>query len=106
MDAEFHMAIAEAAHNVVLLHTLRGLFSTLEKSIVSNLKNLFEKNESRPVLFAQHKALYDAIMECNPEKARAMAHEHLVFVEDSLLEMSRQETRVERSLRRAQTEPK
>lgn len=105
VDAEFHMAIAEAAHNVVLLHTLRGLFSMLEKSIVANLKNLFEKKESRPVLLEQHKAMYDAIMEGNPEKARAMAHEHLVFVEDSLLEMSRQETRVQRSLRRAQTQP-
>jgi GntR family transcriptional repressor for pyruvate dehydrogenase complex len=103
VDAEFHMAIAEAAHNVVLLHTLRGLFAMLEKSIVANLKNLFEKNESRPILFAQHKAMYDAIMEGNPDKARAMAHEHLVFVEDSLLEMSREETRIERSLRRAQS---
>ncbi len=104
VDAEFHMAIAEAAHNVVLLHTLRGLFNMLEKSIVANLKNLFERKESRPLLLAQHKALYEAVMEGNPEKARSMAHEHLVFVEDSLLEMSRQETRVQRSLRRAQTQ--
>ncbi|SKA05625.1 transcriptional regulator, GntR family [Oceanospirillum multiglobuliferum] len=103
VDAEFHMAIAEAAHNVVLLHTLRGLFSMLEKSIVSNLKNLFQKKESRPVLLKQHQAMYDAIMASNPEQARAAAHEHLVFVEDSLLEMRREETRIQRSLRRVQT---
>lgn len=26
LDAAFHLAIAEAAHNVLLLHTIRGIF--------------------------------------------------------------------------------
>ncbi|BBI58828.1 hypothetical protein HSBAA_01340 [Vreelandella sulfidaeris] len=31
LDAAFHLAIAEAAHNVLLLHTIRGIFHLLEK---------------------------------------------------------------------------
>ncbi|WP_093309066.1 GntR family transcriptional regulator [Allopseudospirillum japonicum] len=100
-DAAFHLAIAEAAHNVILLHTMRGLFNLLKESIVANLSNLFEKRESRPLLKAQHQALYDAIMNADPERAQQAAHEHLAFVEDSLLELSRMETRKERALRRA-----
>ena len=102
LDAEFHMAIAECAHNVVLLHTLRSLFSTLEKSISANLTNLFEKKAARGQVMAQHKALYDAIMAHKPDEARAAVHAHLVFVEDNLLKMRREESRIQRSLRRSE----
>ncbi|SBS28991.1 Pyruvate dehydrogenase complex repressor [Marinomonas aquimarina] len=102
LDTEFHMVIAECAHNVVLLHTLRSLFSTLEKSISANLTNLFEKKDARGHVMAQHKALYDAIMASKPDEARAAVHAHLVFVEDNLLKMRREESRIQRSLRRSE----
>ncbi|MBM6550703.1 FCD domain-containing protein [Marinomonas ostreistagni] len=104
LDAEFHMAIAECAHNVVLLHTLRSLFSTLEKSISANLTNLFEKKDARGHVMAQHQALYDAIMAGQPDEARSAVHAHLVFVEDNLLKMRREASRIQRSLRRNEQE--
>ncbi|MGQ7246571.1 GntR family transcriptional regulator [Halomonas sp. V046] len=104
-DAAFHMAIAESAHNVLLLHTIRGIFHLLERSIVDNLAHLFEKPESRPQLMTQHRALLDAILEGRAEDAQARAHEHLVFVEEGLLEAERAETRAQRALRRAQVMP-
>ncbi|MDV2077980.1 pyruvate dehydrogenase complex transcriptional repressor PdhR [Marinobacter xestospongiae] len=102
-DAAFHLAIAEAAHNVVLLHTIRGLFNLLEKNIVENLSLLFERDNSRSQLLAQHQALLDAILAGDGEQARKMSHQHLVYVEEGLLELSKRETRLERSLRRVQT---
>lgn len=99
-DAAFHLAICEAAHNAVLLHTMRGLFSLLERSIVDNLSSLLERHQSRELLYDQHKALLDTILAGDAESAQQRSHEHLVFVEDSLLEMSRHKTRVERALRR------
>ena len=33
-DARFHLAIAEASHNAVLLHTIRGLFDLLKLSLI------------------------------------------------------------------------
>lgn len=101
-DAAFHLAIAEAAHNVVLLHAMRGLFSLLERSIVDNLSSLFERKDSRQMLYDQHKAVLDAILAGDPERAQQMSHEHLVYVEDGLLELSKQKTRVQRALRRVQ----
>ncbi|GEK49018.1 transcriptional regulator [Bisbaumannia pacifica] len=101
-DAAFHLAIAESAHNVLLLHTIRGIFHLLEKSIVDNLAYLFEKPDSRPRLMEQHRALLEAILAGDAEQARERAHEHLVFVEEGLLELERAETRAQRALRRAQ----
>ncbi|MEX1057470.1 MAG: FCD domain-containing protein [Natronospirillum sp.] len=102
-DAAFHLTIAEAAHNVVLLHSMRGLFNMLERSIVDNLQSLFERRDSRERLYTQHKSLLDAILEGDPEKAQQMSHEHLVYVEDGLLELSKQKTRLQRALRRVST---
>lgn len=104
-DAAFHLAIAEAGHNVLLLHTIRGIFNLLEKSIVSSLAHLFEKPGSREQLMAQHRALLDAILTGHAEEARSRAHEHLVFVEEGLLELERAETRAQRALRRSQAQP-
>ncbi|SHM30233.1 GntR family transcriptional regulator [Vreelandella subglaciescola] len=103
LDAAFHLAIAEAAHNVLLLHTMRGIFHLLEQSIVENLANLFAKPGSRGQLMQQHRTLLDAIVEGRAEDARSHAHEHLAYVEDGLLEMARAETRAQRALRRAQS---
>jgi GntR family transcriptional repressor for pyruvate dehydrogenase complex len=100
LDAEFHMIIAESAHNVVLLHTLRSLFSILASSISANLKNLFEKKAARKLIMDQHRAMYEAIIAGNAESARDAAHAHLVFVEENLLKMRQEETRIQRSLRR------
>ncbi|MCM2129243.1 GntR family transcriptional regulator [Larsenimonas rhizosphaerae] len=101
-DASFHLAIAEAAHNVLVLHNIRGIFHLLEKSITANLAYLFDKPGNRDFLIRQHKQLLDAILEGRAEDARTCAHEHLVFVEENLLEMERADTRAQRAMRRAQ----
>lgn len=100
LDTDFHMIIAEAAHNIVLLHTLRSLYAVLTKSISANLQNLFKQPQARQTVMAQHKAVYEAIMAGDGEAAREATHSHLVFVEDHLLKMQKEETRIQRSLRR------
>ena len=69
---------------------------------MKNLTSLFERHGSRDLLYDQHRALLEAILSGDAEAARARSHEHLVFVEDSLLELSREETRFERAMRRVQ----
>ena len=104
-DAAFHLAIAESAHNILLLHTMRGIFHLLERSIANNLGHLFEKPNARPTLMKQHRALLDAILDGRPEDAQSRAHEHLVYVEEGLLDAERAETRAQRALRRAKAMP-
>lgn len=101
-DAAFHLAIAEAAHNVVLLHVMRGLFTLLEKSIVASLETLYTKDRVRAKIPAQHKILMEAILAGDADAARNAAYDHLAFVEETLLEANREATRTQRSLRRLQ----
>lgn len=99
-DATFHLSIVEASHNLVLLHTMRGLFELLQNSISQNLDKLY----TLPKIFApinqQHKNLMEAVINGEPEKARQAAQNHLAFIEDSLHEIDKVEVRKSRSLRR------
>lgn len=101
-DAEFHLSIAEAAHNVVLLHTMRALFTLLKQHIVSNLHFLYKEEALKRRIKEQHRQLMEAVVARDPERARQAAHEHLAFVEEVLLEKGKAETRNDRSLRRLQ----
>lgn len=102
-DAEFHLAIAEAAHNVFLLHVLRALFGLLEKSIISSLETLYTREQSRKEIPRQHQALLEAILAGDPEEARQAVHAHLAFVEENMLSMGRERSRKERALRRLES---
>jgi GntR family transcriptional repressor for pyruvate dehydrogenase complex len=99
-DAAVQLSTAEAAHNVVLLQVMRGLFSLLEKSIVSSFETLYTRDRVRDKIPEQHKVLLDAIMRGDGDGARNAAHDHLAFVEETLLELDREKSRQERSLRR------
>ncbi len=63
-DARFHLAIAEASHNAVLLHTIRGLFDLLRRNVVTNIGGMYQqRTETRDMLISQHRDLYLAIIE-------------------------------------------
>jgi len=102
-DVDFHLSIAAATHNMVLLHMMRALFSLLKQHIWENLENIYPKRGHRDKIHHQHGLLMDAIIAGDPEKAKQAAHAHLAYVEDALLEQGRENSRVERSLRRSET---
>jgi GntR family transcriptional regulator, transcriptional repressor for pyruvate dehydrogenase complex len=101
LDAAFHLTIAECAHNAVMLHTMRALFQMLAQSIAANLDYLFQHAEARGKVMEQHTAIYQAIMESDPQAAKNAIHSHLSYVEDILLEVSRLESRRQRALKQA-----
>ncbi|GGB88017.1 transcriptional regulator PdhR [Marinobacterium zhoushanense] len=100
-DVDFHLSIAAATHNMVLLHMMRALFRLLQQHIGDNLQNIYPKVDYRKKIHEQHQVLMDAICDGDPERARKAAHDHLVYVEEALLEQGRENTRLERSLRRS-----
>jgi len=100
-DVEFHLAIAAATHNMVLLHMMRALFNLMKQHIGDNLKNIYPKDNWRSSIHHQHGVLLEAIEMGDPERARQAAHDHLVYVEEALLEQGKENTRLERALRRA-----
>lgn len=100
-DALFHLAIAEASHNAVLLHTIRSLFDLLERNVVTNIGGMYPQGgEIRDKLLAQHEALYKAIIDRRPDDARRVACEHLDYVQEVLAQTQDGERRTERANRR------
>ncbi|TRX74135.1 FCD domain-containing protein [Pseudomonas mangiferae] len=100
-DARFHLAIAEASHNAVLLHTIRGLFDLLKRNVVTNIGGMYEqRSETRDMLLRQHRALFDAIIEGRAEEARVISQRHIDYVQEVLAEVQEEALRMARSQRR------
>ncbi len=99
-DTEFHLAIAEAADNIVLLHIMRGLDTLLLESISFNLDKLYTKSGVFETLKQQHHAMMTAVVDGQPDQARQAAHDHLTYVEETLQQIGKEETRKKRALRR------
>ena len=100
-DARFHLAIAEASHNAVLLHTIRGLFDLLKHNVVTNIGGMYlQRSETRDRLREQHQALFEAIIERRAEAARDLSHQHIHYVQEVLAEAQQEVKRLERAQRR------
>ncbi|OWU70701.1 GntR family transcriptional regulator [Roseovarius sp. 22II1-1F6A] len=89
LDAEFHMAVVEAGHNVIMLHMMRSMFALLREGVLYNRQTLFRQRATRSALLDQHRAIRDAILARDPDAAREAMHRHLGFVEAGLLEAGR-----------------
>lgn len=102
VDASFHLAIADASHNVALIHVMRGLFNLLLSHICRSLERLYTRESSYAMVHSHHQAILKAVLERNPEAARQAAHIHLAFVETTLRDMDEETARQQRSQLRLQ----
>lgn len=84
LDAEFHIAITEAGHNIIMLHMMRAMFEMLRGGVFYNRQIMFRHRTTRDMLLEQHRAIRDAILARDGEGARAAVHTHLDYVEQSL----------------------
>lgn len=89
LDAEFHMAIIEASHNVVMLHMMRSMFDLLRGGVFYNRSVMFKQRITRASLLDQHRAINDALQARDPEGAQAAIQRHLDYVSESLVEWRR-----------------
>ncbi len=98
-DLRFHLAIAEASHNVVLLQTMRGFFDLLQSSVLQSRQRMY----TQPVIFAQiteqHQAMLNAILAGDAEAARLAAMQHLGFVHTTIKSLHEDEARQARITR-------
>ncbi len=96
------IAITEATHNIVLLHIVRTLAPLLEQNVLQNLKLLNRRSDVAEKVSKHRADIVDAIVSRQPEKARQLSHSHLAYIEETLLDINREESRRKRSLRRVQ----
>ncbi|MCL6284550.1 FCD domain-containing protein [Ruegeria sp. 2012CJ41-6] len=84
LDAQFHMAIIEASHNVVMLHMMRSMFDLLRQGVFYNRQIMFRQRTTRSALLDQHRAINAALQARDPGTARAAVEAHLSYVEQCL----------------------
>lgn len=91
LDAEFHLAIIEASHNVIMLHMMRAMFQMLREGVFYNRAVMFKQRTTRDMLLEQHRSIHRALMARDADGARQAVIEHLNYVEASLSDQKRME---------------
>ncbi len=89
LDADFHMAIIEASHNVVMLHMMRSMYDLLREGVFYNRAVMFRQRTTRSALLDQHRAINTALQARDPATARAAVAAHMDFVETALAEQQK-----------------
>jgi GntR family transcriptional repressor for pyruvate dehydrogenase complex len=91
LDADFHLSIIEASHNVIMLHMMRSMYELLREGVFYNRQIMFRNRSIRDLLLDQHRAINEAIQARDPAGARAAVEAHLNFVEQALTDQKRAE---------------
>ena len=89
LDAEFHLSIMEASHNVIMLHMMRSMFDLLRQGVFYNRQSMFQQRANREELLAQHSAINAGLQARDPAAARAAVTAHLDHVETLLRDRQR-----------------
>lgn len=89
IDVEFHNAIGECAHNIILLHTLHSCYRLLADGVFYNRSVIFNLPGVREKLLMQHTAIAEAVIAADPQGARAAAQAHIDFVTTAVREAQR-----------------
>jgi GntR family L-lactate dehydrogenase operon transcriptional regulator len=86
-DAQFHLAIAEASHNVVVVQVMRGLFKLVLSTVAQSRRMMFVHDDPKVLerLTRQHHDLMQAILAGEPEQAQGVIGEHLGYVHQKLV---------------------
>ena len=84
LDAEFHLSIIEASHNVIMLHMMRSMYDLLRGGVFYNRQIMFRQKTTRGVLLDQHRAIVEALLARDPDGARQAVVDHLTYVESCL----------------------
>ncbi|WP_299750126.1 FCD domain-containing protein [uncultured Tateyamaria sp.] len=91
LDAQFHMAIIEASHNVIMLHMMRSMYQLLRDGVFYNRQIMFKQRTTRQALLDQHRQINEALQGRDPDTARTAVHAHLDYVERALRDQQKAE---------------
>ncbi|NVN99144.1 MAG: FadR family transcriptional regulator [Geobacteraceae bacterium] len=81
LDASFHVCIAQATHNIVWLHLMQSIFDAMKEFQRGVWRAVYITEEDHRQLFQHHRAVFEAIRERDPERAREAMLTHLTFAE-------------------------
>ena len=82
LDANFHVVVARATHNVVWLHLMQNIFDAMKEFQRGVWRAVYLTEEDQKQLFIHHQGVYQAINNRDAERARLLMLEHLGFAEE------------------------
>ena len=91
LDADFHLAIIEASHNVVMLHMMRSMYELLREGVFYNRQIMFRQRTTRDSLLDQHRQINTALLARDGPAARAAVESHMDYVHQALTDHLRAE---------------
>ncbi|WP_163935493.1 pyruvate dehydrogenase complex transcriptional repressor PdhR [Paraferrimonas sp. SM1919] len=97
---DFYRTIAEASHNVTMLHLVLSLSTVLAANVKQNLNLMSRREDAAEVVNRLRRELLQAIIGRDPEAARQASNDHLAYIEEVLLAVRQEDSRLQRSLRR------
>lgn len=98
-DAKFHLAIAEASHNLVLIQMMRSLFDLLQFNVVLGRRKVYSEPRRFDQLHLQHHQVMAAIERRDPEAARKAVCGHIEFVIQQVHSLDEEDARRQRASR-------
>ena len=104
LDAQFHSAIMDASHNVIMLHMMRSMFDLLREGVFYNRRIMFQQHTSYEAILEQHRAINAALQARDPASARTAVESHLDYVKQSLIDHQRAVRNTEVARQRLQHE--
>jgi len=81
LDANFHIVIARATHNIVWLHLMQSLFDAMKEFQQSVWRAVYITQEDHHLLFKHHQRIFEAIKSKDANGARDAMNDHLTFAE-------------------------
>jgi GntR family transcriptional regulator, transcriptional repressor for pyruvate dehydrogenase complex len=81
LDANFHIVIAQATHNVVWLHLMQSIFDAMKEFQRGVWRAVYLTEEDYQELFRHHRDVYEAIRDKDPDLARDRMLKHLTYAE-------------------------
>ncbi len=77
LDAQLHLALAEASGNVVIAAMMAGLRTAIESYVQEGAEGIADWDAAAARLRAEHRAILDAVDSGDAERARTLVHDHI-----------------------------
>lgn len=82
LDANLHIVIARATHNIVWLHLMQSLFDAMKEFQQTVWRAVYLTHDDHQLLYEHHCAIVQAIKAKDPQAARDAMAIHLGFAEN------------------------
>lgn len=77
LDAQLHLALAEASGNVVVAAMMAGLRTAIESYVQEGAARIADWDDTAARLRREHRAILDAVEEGDAARAQTLVHEHI-----------------------------